>query len=102
VLLNSEQARRKRAANQEEGMTQSQLEQQSQGKGKTIKRVTNVDIIRRSGGSQYEFELTLDGTQEFVMQVPVDEVSTVQRSFQHSENVYFDTEKQDLIFEHYH
>ncbi len=83
-------------------MTPSQLEQQSQGRGKTFKRVTNVDIIRRANGSAYEFELTLDGTQEFVLQVAVDEVSTVQRSFQHSEHVYFDTEKQDLIFEHYH
>jgi len=66
----------------EDSMTQSQLEQQSQGRGKTVKRVTNVDIIRRAGGGQYEFELTLDGTQEVVMQVGMDEVSTVQRSFQ--------------------
>lgn len=87
-------------------MTQSQLEQQSQGHGKTIKRVTNVDVIRRKASDgqpgTYELELTLDGTQEFVMQVSADEVSTVLRNFQHSDSILFDTEKQDLIFEHYH
>ena len=84
-------------------MTQSQLEQQSQGQGKTTKRVTNVDVIRRKGQpGTYELELTLDGTSEFVMQVAADEVSTVLRNFQHSDSVWFDTEKQDLVFEHYH
>lgn len=85
-------------------MTQSQLEQQSQGKGKTTKRVTNLDVIRRNSGGQaeYELELTLDGTQEFVMKVQVDEVSTILRNFEHSESILFDTEKQDLVFEHYH
>jgi len=87
-------------------MTQSELEQQSQGQGKRVKRVTNVDVIRRkTGDSQpgtYELELTLDGTQEFVMQIPVDEVSTVLRNFQHSDSILFDMQTQDLTFEHYH
>lgn len=85
-------------------MTQSQLEQQSQGQGKTIKRVTNVDVIRRTsdGQGEYELELTLDGSQEFVMKVAADEVSTVLRTFQHSDSILFDTKTQDLIFEKYH
>lgn len=82
-------------------MTQSQLEQQSQGKGKTVKRVTNVDVIRRAQGT-YELELTLDGTVDFVLSVEASEVSTVLRNFQHSDSILFDTEKQDLVFEHYH
>lgn len=82
-------------------MTQSELEQQSQGKGKTVKRVTNVDVIRRAQGT-YELELTLDGTVDFVLSVEASEVSTVLRNFQHSDSVLFDTEKQDLVFEHYH
>jgi hypothetical protein len=87
-------------------MTQSQLEQQSEGQGKRVKRVTNVDVIRRKQGDNqpgtYELELTLDGTQEFVMQIPTDEVSTVLRNFQHSDSILFDTQTQELTFEHYH
>jgi hypothetical protein len=87
-------------------MTQSQLEQQSEGQGKRVKRVTNVDVIRRKQGDSqpgtYELELTLDGTQEFVMQIPTDEVSTVLRNFQHSDSILFDTQTQELTFEHYH
>jgi len=82
----------------------AQLE--SHGQGRRVKRVTNVDVIRRSqGGGQtgtYELELTLDNAQEFVMVVPTDEVSTLLRSIQHSESVLFDTETQELTFEHYH
>ncbi len=55
----------------EERMTE--MESQSQGQGRRVKRVTNVDVIRRSKGAgqpgTYELELTLDGTQEFVMLV---------------------------------
>lgn len=77
---------------------------QGQGKGKTVKRVTNLDVIRRQGGEKgaYEFELTLDNSQDYVLQIPTDEVSTVLRNFQHSDSVLFDMEKEDLIFEHFH
>jgi hypothetical protein len=79
---------------------------QGQGQGRRVKRVTNVDVIRREqGGGQpgnYELELTLDNAQEFVMQIPTDEVSTVLRNIQHSESILFDTETQELTFEHYH
>ncbi len=85
-------------------MTESQS--QSQGQGRRVKRVTNVDVIRRSQGAgqpgTYELELTLDGTQEFVMLVAENEVSTVLRNFRHSDTVLFDTETQELTFEHYH
>jgi hypothetical protein len=47
-------------------------------------------------------ELTLDGTQEFVMVVAENEVSTVLRNFQHSDSILFDTQTQELTFEHYH
>jgi len=87
-------------------MTQSELEQQSQGQGRRVKRVTNVDVIRRAQGAGqpgiYELELTLDGTQEFVMQISADEVSTVLRNVQHSDSILFDTQTQELTFEHYH
>lgn len=77
---------------------------QGQAKGKTVKRVTNLDIIRRQGGEKgsYEFELTLDNSQDYVLQISTDEVSTVLRNFQHSDSVLFDIEKEDLIFEHFH
>jgi hypothetical protein len=79
---------------------------QGQGQGRRVKRVTNVDVIRRKQGDDqpgnYELELTLDNAQEFVMVIPTDEVSTVLRSIQHSESILFDTETQELTFEHYH
>ena len=79
---------------------------QSQGQGRRVKRVTNVDVIRRRQGDDqpgnYELELTLDNAQEFVMVIPTDEVSTVLRTIQHSESILFDTETQELTFEHYH
>jgi hypothetical protein len=65
-----------------------------------------VDVIRRAQGAgqagTYELELTLDGTQEFVMVVAESEVSTVLRNFQHSDSILFDTQTQELTFEHYH
>ncbi len=83
-------------------MTQAQ----SQGQGRRVKRVTNVDVIRRRQGDDqpgnYELELTLDNAQEFVMVIPTDEVSTVLRTIQHSESILFDTETQELTFERYH
>ena len=84
----------------------TQMESQSQGQGRRVKRVTNVDVIRRKQGDgqpgNYELELTLDNAQEFVMVLPTDEVSTLLRTIQHSESVLFDTETQELTFEHYH
>ncbi len=84
----------------------TEMESQSQGQGRRVKRVTNVDVIRRSKGTgqpgTYELELTLDGTQEFVMLVDENEVSTVLRTFRHSDSVLFDTDTQELTFEHYH
>ncbi len=78
----------------------------AQGQGRRVKRVTNVDVIRRQQGDSqpgsYEFELTLDNAQEVVLQVPESEVSTMLRSFQHSESALFDTETQELTFENYH
>lgn len=83
-------------------MTQAQ----SQGQGRRVKRVTNVDVIRRRQGDgqpgNYELELTLDNAQEFVMVIPTDEVSTVLRTIRHSESILFDTETQELTFERYH
>ncbi len=70
---------------------------ESQGKGRLTKRVTNVDIVRRDGA--YEFELTLDNAQEFVLKVSPDEADTIMRGFQLSESQLFDTERGDLIFE---
>ncbi len=79
---------------------------QSQGQGRRVKRVTNVDVIRRRQGDgqpgNYELELTLDNAQEFVMVIPTEEVSTVLRTIQHSESILFDTETQELTFERYH
>ena len=84
----------------------TQLESQSQGQGRRVKRVTNVDVIRRKQGDgqpgTYELELTLDNAQEFVMVLPTEEVSTLLRTIRHSESVLFDTETQELTFEHYH
>lgn len=84
----------------------TEMETQNQGQGRRVKRVTNVDVIRRAQGvgqpGSYELELTLDGTQEFVMVVAENEVSTVLRNFQHSDSILFDTETQELTFEHYH
>ncbi len=78
----------------------------AQGQGRRVKRVTNVDVIRRQQGDSqpgnYAFELTLDNAQEVVLQVPENEVTTMLRSFQHSESVLFDTETQELTFENYH
>ena len=50
---------------------------ESQGKGKVVKTITNVDIVRREGS--YEFELTLDNSSEFVLKISTDEASTVMR-----------------------
>jgi len=72
---------------------------ESQGRGKITKRVTNVDIVRRGGA--YEFELTLDNAQEFVLKISTDEASTVMRGFQASESQLFDTEREELIFENF-
>ncbi len=84
----------------------TEMETQNQGQGRRVKRVTNVDVIRRAQGAgqagTYELELTLDGTQEFVMVVAESEVSTVLRNFQHSDSILFDTQTQELTFEHYH
>ncbi len=70
---------------------------ESQGKGRLTKRVTNVDVVRRDDA--YEFELTLDNSQEFVLKVSTSEASTVMRGFQLSESQLFDIERGDLIFE---
>ena len=84
----------------------TQMEKHGEGQGRRVKRVTNVDVIRRRQGDgqpgNYELELTLDNAQEFVMVIPTDEVSTLLRTIQHSESVLFDTETQELTFEHYH
>ncbi len=84
----------------------TEMESQSQGQGRRVKRVTNVDVIRRAQGvgqaGTYELELTLDNAQEFVMVLATDEVSTLLRTIQHSESVLFDTDTQELTFEHYH
>ncbi len=70
---------------------------ESQGKGRITKRITNVDVVRRDDA--YEFELTLDNAQEFVLKVGSDEADTIMRGFQLSESQLFDTERGDLIFE---
>ena len=84
----------------------TQMEKHGEGQGRRVKRVTNVDVIRRRQGDgqpgNYELELTLDNAQEFVMVIPTDEVSTLLRTIQHSESLLFDTETQELTFEHYH
>lgn len=76
------------------------------GQGKNIRRVTGVDVVRSKKGEgqpgAYTFELTLDeGVEEYLLQVPDSEVSTVARLIQHSGSMQFDKSTEDLIFEKY-
>ncbi len=78
------------------------MERQDQGRRVTC--VTNVDVILRSQGARgtYNVELTLDGTQAVVLQVATDAMSTPLRIVEHSDSVLFDTDTQELTFEHDH
>ncbi len=76
------------------------------GKGKNIRRVTSVDVVRskteEGGPGSYTFELTLDeGVEEYLLVVPEDEASTVARLIQHSGSMQLDKNTEDLIFENY-
>lgn len=76
------------------------------GKGKNIRRVTSVDVIRSKEGEgapgSYTFELTLDdGVEEYLLVVPDSEASTVARLIQHSGSMQLDKNTDDLIFENY-
>jgi len=81
-------------------------QQQVQKQGRQIRRVTNLDVIRgKQGDGQtgtYQLELTLDGVDEYVLIPGDDEINTVLRLFQHSENALFDQRTEELTFEHYH
>ena len=76
------------------------------GKGKNIRRVTSVDVVRskqaEGGPGSYTFELTLDeGVEEYLLVVPEEEASTVARLIQHSSSMQLDKNTEDLIFENY-
>ena len=75
-----------------------------QPQGRTIRRVTGVDVIRRAQNGQsgsYELELELDGTEQFVLTVPDEELNTVLRLFHRSGSVIFNQGSQELTFEGY-
>ncbi len=76
------------------------------GQGKMIRRVTRVDVIRgKQGDGQpgaYQFDLTLDGVDTYVLLPGDDEMSTLLRLFQHSEQALFDQRTEELTFENYH
>jgi len=61
--------------------------------------------VIRGGGSgqpgQFSLELTLDGTEQFVMTFPENELTTVLRLFQRSGGVLLDQRTQELTFEGY-
>lgn len=71
----------------------------AQQPGRKIRRVTNVDVVR--GGGQFQIELTLDGTDTYVMQPEGEEISTLLRLFHRSGGVLFDERTEELTFEHY-
>lgn len=76
------------------------------GKGKNIRRVTSVDVVRSKQGEgdsgSYTFELTLDdGVEEYLLVVPDSEASTVLRLIQRSSSMQLDKNTDDLIFENY-
>ena len=76
------------------------------GQGKMIRRVTRVDVIRgKQGDGQpgaFQFDLTLDGVDTYVLLPGDDEMSTLLRLFQHSEQALFDQRTEELTFENYH
>ncbi len=76
------------------------------GKGKNIRRVTSVDVVRSKQGEgepgSYTFELTLDdGVEEYLLVVPDSEARTVARLIQNSSSMQLDKNTDDLIFENY-
>ena len=76
------------------------------GQGKMIRRVTRVDVIRgKQGDGQpgaFQFDLTLDGVDTYVLVPGSDEITTLLRLFQHSEQALFDQRTEELTFENYH
>lgn len=77
-----------------------------EGQGKQVRRVTGVDVVRSKQGEgqpgSYTFEMTLDdGVEEYLLQVPDAEVSTIGRLVQRSGSVLLDKNTEDLIFENY-
>ena len=75
-----------------------------QPQGRMIRRVTNVDVIRGGGSGQpgqFALELTLDGTEQFVMTFPENELNTVLRLFHRSAGALLDQRTQELTFEGY-
>ena len=75
-----------------------------QPQGRMTRRVTNVAVIRGGGSGepgQFALELTLDGTEQFVMTFPENELTTVLRLFQRSGGVLLDQRTQELTFEGY-
>lgn len=79
---------------------------QQRQQGRTIRRVTRVDVVRTKQGDgqsgAYQFGLTLDeGTDEYVLVPAQDEMNTVLRLFQYSGGVLFDQRTEELTFENY-
>ncbi len=74
--------------------------------GKMIRRVTRVDVVRSKQGDgqpgAYQFDLTLDGVEEYLLVPGGDEMSTLLRLFQRSESVLLDQRTDELTFENYH
>ena len=74
--------------------------------GRMIRRVTGVDIVRTSQGNgqsgAYALELELDGGVEQYLLVPAEnELNTVLRLLQRSQNIFLDQRTEELTFEHY-
>ena len=82
------------------------MSQGQQQQGKTIRRVTRVDVIRgKQGDGQpgaYQFDLTLDGVEEYLLVPGGDEMSTLLRLVQRSERALRDQRTDELTFENYH
>ena len=74
--------------------------------GKLIRRVTRVDVVRRTQGDgqpgAYQCALTRDGVDEYLLVPGGAELSTLLRLFQQSERVLLDQRTDELTFEHYH
>ena len=82
------------------------MAQGQERQGKMIRRVTRVDVVRgKQGDGQpgaYQFDLTLDGVEEYLLVPGGDEMSTLLRLFQRSESVLLDQRTDELTFENYH
>ena len=74
--------------------------------GKMIRRVTRVNVVRSKQGDgqpgAYQFDLILDGVDEYLLVPGSDEMSTLLRLFQRSESALCDQRTDELTFESYH